>query len=187
MKNLPFVLPFFLATVFSPFLLSANSPSGGNSAASHEAAAETFLELNGWWDKMDQQSQLQQELAQQVSRMAGLEGEQQELLAREIAAGLKEVWEKVDWPRVEAAMLTSVQETYSPEELEVLNAFFVTSTGQKYLAENNRLEEQTIGLLNQELAAHQPLLEKRILQVLDAPHDHQDSPDHGDECCPPER
>ncbi|MCC5788917.1 MAG: DUF2059 domain-containing protein [Opitutales bacterium] len=181
MNKLQFVFALFLATVFSPFSLIGERSSTETEKDSHQAAAETFLQLNGWWEKMEHQRHLQRDLAQQVSRASGLQGEQQETLTREIAEGLEEIWKKVDWVNIEKQMLQSIQNTYSIEELEALNAFFSTSAGEKYLVENGRLEEQTIGLVNQELAEFRPLLEKRILKVLDSSHEHEHN--HEAACC----
>lgn len=164
----------YLSLCFSLLVLSLLPAIAGSTesadetrAREHREAAMSFLHLNGWAHTINQQGALQKDLAQQVSQASGLAGEHQQRLSREIAAGLDEIWQKVDWVAIEKEMLGIVKSTYSLKELRDLNAFFSSPAGEKYLAENNRLEESTIVLVNQELAKYQPLLQERILKALE--------------------
>lgn len=153
-----------------PWVLFSAEP-----AAQEEAAR--LVEILDWEAEMARKFQRNVEVLKK-NLPTGFPEEMQPALSQALEDGLAAIWAEADHDALKKQVIAWYAETYSQEELQALNTFWASPVGQRWRATENELAANLEEALTGHMIAHLPLLQERILQVLNSAEECCDDPHH---------
>lgn len=130
--------------------------------------AEELLTLLNVQKNMDAASQQLWKMTDQIAFPAGTTPEAKEELQKMQEASKTETKALVNWETLKPMFVSIYSETFTPDELKGMIAFYKTPIGQKWLEKQPQVQMATMQKIQAIMAESQPNIQKVIQRAMDA-------------------
>lgn len=144
----------------------------------HREWAGRLVETLDWENEMQDKFFRNIEVLKKTLTAGDLPEEQQAALASALEEGLTEIWQKLDLAPLHEELVRTYQNIFTKAELKELVQFWESPLGQRWRVSGESAVSALEEPLRTAMVAHLPLLQERILAVLevsdccDDPHHH---------------